>query len=105
MAGLDAAALALIPAIGTAGFLAPVGAAQTKTAGFDIGAQFFQMIQNFGRGLAGEQDGEFFSAATVSFSSSRNARQARRNHAQNLVSNVVAVRIVAALEMIDVEHC
>ena len=47
MAGLSASTRALIAAIGTARFLTAVFvfAAKTKGAGFDTGAQLFEMIE------------------------------------------------------------
>jgi hypothetical protein len=54
VAGLGAAAGALVAAVGTARFLTAVWATLVEFAGLDIGAQFFQMIENLGGGFAGK---------------------------------------------------
>ncbi len=89
---------------GPRAFLTAVWAAQPKLAGFDVGPQLFQVIQDISGCLAGKHDGEFLSTAAVGLSSSADSRKARCDHAQNLVSGVVAVSVVAAFEVIDVDH-
>ena len=71
MAGLSASPRALIAAIGTARFLTAVFVftAKTKGAGFDTGAQLFEMIEDVPGGFAGKDDGEFLSATTGGLSS------------------------------------
>src|SRR5260370_41663124 len=104
MPGLRAAARPLIAAVRTALFLPPVRATQPKPTAFDIGAQLFQMVQHVSGCLARKYDGEFLSPAAVGLSSARDPRQPCRDHAQHLISGVMAVSVVAALEVVDVEH-
>jgi len=101
---LHAAAPPLVASVRTTSFLPAVGSAQAERAGFDVDPQLFQMIQNVTRRLAGKQDGKFLTAATVSLSSTGDPCQARRDHAQNLVSGVVTIRVIAALEVVNVDH-
>src|SRR5258708_35483474 len=62
------------------------------------------MLQHVSGCLARKYDGEFLSPAAVGLSSTRDARQPCRDHAQHLISGVVAVSVVATLEVVDVEY-
>ena len=64
-AGWGVATRPRITAVRTARILSAVGAPKSKAAGFNVGAQLFQMIQHVCGGFAGEDDGKFFTAATI----------------------------------------
>src|ERR1700691_228561 len=74
--GLRSSTHPRITAVCAAQLLPAVFAAEPKAAVFNVDAQLLQMVQDLFASLARKDDGEFFSAASVSLSSTGYAREA-----------------------------
>src|ERR1700756_11096 len=84
--------------------LAPVARTHAELRGLDRSAQPFHMIYDLRGSFSRKQNVEFFSAAAEGLSASGHPCQAGRYQAQDLIAGVVAVGVVEALEVIDVDY-
>src|SRR3954466_5049212 len=82
----------------------PEAAPHREAARFDGFAQLFEMRQALFGALAGEHEREFLAAVAIGRAAPRRLRQAGRDEAQYVITGIVAVGVVEALEMIDIDH-
>src|SRR5436190_13888281 len=82
----------------------PEPAPHGEPAGFDRLAQLLEVGHAFVLALAGVDEREFLAAVPIRGAAARCLREARRDEPEDVVSRIVPVGVVEALEVIDVDH-
>src|SRR6266851_4820346 len=75
-----------------------------EPAGLDRLAQLFEVGQAFLLAPAWVDERKLFTAVSICRAATGGLRQPRRDESEDVVARVVAIRVVEALEVIDVDH-
>ena len=78
--------------------------ANAKSCAFNVQTQQLKMIGGVLCHTSGKQDCELFAADAESLTAPTHPRQPRGDQAQHLISGIVTVCVIDALEMINVHH-